>query len=409
VAGNDPRGVNSYHSLFCREAARFQTVSAVEADVSAPQIDPAEPVAHWTIHAHGPDWQVATTYEFLRWDDIIAANMARPMWSRYPRALACFVRNLANGMVARVFGASKQYGLVYVYPTVGLLLTLVIPVLIGWGAGWIAAAAELPSVWAVIVGCMAGVAPYRPVLHAANKSFVIQLTEARLWFDDWAYGRTPEYFKRMDAFARRIISKARLRDVDEIVIVGHSGGGAIALLIAARALEIDPGFAQKNPQVVLATLGSLLPLAALHPRAEATRDAIRRVATEPALKWIDCQARQDYMNFYNFDPIEDVGLDLGAERHNPTIWKVSMKDVVLREQYRALRWNLFRMHFQFIMANDRPAHYDYFMAVCGPVAFAERARLTLGTADAPPLAPAMADSPVPASEQAAALVSTRSS
>ena len=42
-------------------------------------------------------------------------------------------------------------------------------------------------------------------------------------------------------------------------------------------------------------------------------------------------------------------------------------DLVSPEFYARLRWNFFRMHYQFIMANDRRALYDYFMLVCGPV------------------------------------------
>jgi hypothetical protein len=44
------------------------------------------------------------------------------------------------------------------------------------------------------------------------------------------------------------------------------------------------------------------------------------------------------------------------------------------EFYARRRWNFFRMHYQFIMANDRRAAYDYFMFVCGPAPFAEWAR-----------------------------------
>jgi hypothetical protein len=46
---------------------------------------------------------------------------------------------------------------------------------------------------------------------------------------------------------------------------------------------------------------------------------------------------------------------------------VRFRDMLLPEFYGRLRWNLFRMHYQFIMANDMRAPYDYFMLVCGPV------------------------------------------
>ena len=401
VAGNDPRGVASYYGLFRRELARFQKVSSVETTITEPENDPKEPVAVWSITARKDHWQVATTYEFLRWDDIISANMARSMWLRYPLVLSCFFKNLFNGMIARVFWASWQYGLVYIYPPIALVLMLAIPIVLGW---WVASlsssVAGLAAPWTIIAGCLAGIAIYALALKAADRYFVIQLAEARLWADDWAYARRPDYIARADAFARRIIARARAGDVDEILIIGHSGGGAVALLVTARALEIDPNFARSVPNVALATLGSLLPLAALHPAADQARDAIRRVAIEPSVTWVDCQARQDAMNFYRFDPVEGVGLNIESGRCNPMIWKISMKAIVSPRQYKRLRWNFFRMHFQFIMANDVPAHYDYFMIVCGPTALADQARpACIAAPDLAPDAPARSDSPMQPAQQ----------
>ena len=36
------------------------------------------------------------------------------------------------------------------------------------------------------------------------------------------------------------------------------------------------------------------------------------LAVEPSIDWIDCQARKDVMNFYQFDPITSHGIDVGA-------------------------------------------------------------------------------------------------
>ncbi len=45
------------------------------------------------------------------------------------------------------------------------------------------------------------------------------------------------------------------------------------------------------------------------------------------------------------------------------------------------------MHFQFVMANERPHAYDFFMIVCGPIPLRERmarpeAALAVATGDA---------------------------
>jgi hypothetical protein len=36
------------------------------------------------------------------------------------------------------------------------------------------------------------------------------------------------------------------------------------------------------------------------------------------------------------------------------------------DSIRRMQWNLLRMHYQFIMANEARSPYDFFMLVCGP-------------------------------------------
>jgi hypothetical protein len=101
---------------------------------------------------------------------------------------------------------------------------------------------------------------------------------------------------------------------------------------------------------------------------------IRRLATEPSLTWVDCQSRKDIMNFWDFDPVEGIGLKVGALRCNPLIWIVRFRDVVSPEFYRRIRSSFFHLHYQFIMTGDRRAPYDYLMLVAGPLAIADWAR-----------------------------------
>ena len=41
-------------------------------------------------------------------------------------------------------------------------------------------------------------------------------------------------------------------------------------------------------------------------------------------------------------------------------------------RWRALRWQFFRLHFQYLCAFDRPGDYDYFRITAGPLTLAER-------------------------------------
>ena len=147
----------------------------------------------------------------------------------------------------------------------------------------------------------------------------------------------------------------------------------------ARALELDPELGHHGPRVVLLTPGSLMPGIGLHRGATRVHRDIARVAVEPSILWIDVQARADVLNFYNFDPVAGIGVDAGAQRCNPLIWTVRLRDMLAPEFYSKLRWNLFRMHYQFIMANDMRAPYEYMMLVCGPLPVEQWARDGAGT------------------------------
>ncbi len=52
---------------------------------------------------------------------------------------------------------------------------------------------------------------------------------------------------------------------------------------------------------------------------------------------------------------------------------VRFREIIKPENYNVFRWKFFRVHFQFVMANERPHAYDFFMIVCGPIPLRERA------------------------------------
>jgi hypothetical protein len=97
------------------------------------------------------------------------------------------------------------------------------------------------------------------------------------------------------------------------------------------------------------------------------RDCVRRLAVRPDLLWLEVHARSDVMNFYRTDPVSGIGVDPGPGRRNPIVQTFHFRDVLIPGAYRRFRWNFFRMHFQFIMANDVRAEYDYFLYLCGPL------------------------------------------
>jgi hypothetical protein len=62
----------------------------------------------------------------------------------------------------------------------------------------------------------------------------------------------------------------------------------------------------------------------------------------------------------------------------PAIRRVLMHDLLTPASYRRYRWRFMRLHYQFVMANERRAAYDYFMLACGPVSCLAMVRLGRG-------------------------------
>jgi pimeloyl-ACP methyl ester carboxylesterase len=374
VEGYDPQGAEGYHRLFADSLRRFLENWRLKASAGELVID-SDDFAHWTVEAAGPNWRVETRYEFLRQEQMIRANMAEPMWRQVPRALHWAVNYLVTGTLYRVYRASHQYGLALSYFQMLMLLWLGASALGGWLIG--ALLLRLiggPVAFGWIAGMAATLACFRLLRPLADKLFVVQINNHWPYLLEYGRGEPTCFDRCIEAGARRVVEIARANQVDEIVVVGHSGGGVTAPAVLARALELDAELGRHGPRVVLLTPGSLMPGIGLHRGAVRVHRDIARIAVEPSVQWVNVTARADVLNFHGFDPVAGIGIDAGPARCNPMNWQVRLRDMIAPEHYDANRWNLFRMHYQFIMGNDMRAPYEYMMLVCGPVAVEQWAR-----------------------------------
>lgn len=370
VEGYDPQGAKGYHRLFLREWRRFLTVWPLQASVGDLVIE-SEAFAHWRLSAAAPGWKVETQYDFLRLEHVIRPWMAAPTWAHLWRSLRWIADDLTSLTFFRIFRASWRFGLHLLYPQLFILAWIAASVLAGAAAGrWLAAAA-LPWPLALTAGAAVAFLVGLAIRKVADRGFVIQISGGWPHLRAFARGRPTGFDAAVEAGAQRIVDAARDDACDEVLILAHSAGTVLAPLVLARALAIDPDLGRRGPRVVLMTLGAIMPGFALHPAARRLREALARVAQEPSITWIDCQSRKDIMNFWDFDPIEDVGVRLAGARVNPQIWTIRFRDMVSPQYYPRIRTNFFRLHFQFIMGNDRRAPYDFFMLVAGPVPAAE--------------------------------------
>ena len=371
VSGYDPRGAQSFFDLLGRTCERFNKLWPIAATLHAVDME-ADDIARWQLDLHGADWQVATRYDFLRMESFIRADMAQPTPRPLLRGLAWYAGDVVSGAQFRIFRAAWRFALHLLWFQLLILAWAAAAIVIAFAADHILVALGLPSAWSIIIALAAGAAALFALRPLADRWRLVQIASS--WWTFRRFGRNAPTWvdQTVERGARHLVAAARAGETEEVALVGHSAGGTIACAIMARALELDPQIGRSAPQVVLLTLGSVMPAIALHPAAQRMRSVVARLAAASAVIWIDCQSRKDVMCFEDFDPVGGVGIkEHGTAWRNPLVWRIHFKEAIAPEKYDAFSWNHFRIHYQYIMAGDRPAPYDYLLLVGGPLPIAE--------------------------------------
>jgi hypothetical protein len=388
VQGYDPRGLAQYYRMFRTELRKFGRLYQLGATISRPQVASDGESASWTIETKASDWQTRTNYDFLRWEDLIQRDLAAPIWHTVFHAMWIYWRLVFGGTIARFWRAHWRFATFISYPHYLLFNEALLSLGIAFGFEKGLAALGIPGLFSTTAAAAVFIAVLGSMLkYTENSTYLLYLLCDTIWTWEFSHRQRPEWDARIERFARYLVQVAATSEAEEIVVVGHSSGSFLGTEILARALELDPALGRHGPRIVLLTIGGNFPIVGFHAASTDFRNHLRLLAVEPSIDWIDCQSRKDVMNFYPFDPIAGHGIDVGAARRNPTIVPVRFREIIKPEHYRLFRWKFFRVHFQFVMANERPHAYDFFMIVCGPIPLVQRmadpaAALAVATGDA---------------------------
>lgn len=373
VQGYDPRGLAQYYRMFRTELRKFEQLYRLSTKIGRPQNIGEGEIASWTIEASGADWHTHTTYDFLRFEDFIQRDLALPIWHIVSYTIWIYLRLIVNGTVFRFMKANWRFLAFITFPHFAFWCEVAI---LAFAASLVRKALEaigVPSPFDIPAAAVFFFAALWMVLkYTEKRTYLLYLMCDTIWTWEFAHRQRPEWDERLDRFAQHLTDVACASNAEEIVLVGHSSGSFLGTEILARALKLDPLLGRHGPRVVLLTLGGNYPIVGFHEAATEFREHLRELAVAPQIDWIDCQARKDVMNFFDLDPIESHGIEVGAARRNPTIVPIRFREMILPEHYNLFRWKFFRVHFQFVMANEVPHGYEFFMIVCGPVPLRER-------------------------------------
>jgi pimeloyl-ACP methyl ester carboxylesterase len=362
LSGFDPKGAAHYHALYRDEAARQASAGGLSIQTGPRRrLDNGD--ACWSLSAGTPSGPVTTRYHFMRWDDIVRKHWPRGSAELWFEVVRTNLFNLRHGALWRMLQSAWPpllavvLGLPLVWAVAFWFLTIQ-----GWGALWSA---------------LAGLIPAAGLLWVAHKLegrlSMSWLMRSYAFNRRQALGQTPELEQRLDQHAATLILHLRQAQDDEVLLVGHSSGAIMAASVLARALKLDPALGSLGPRVALLTLGHWIPLLGCLPQAGAFRSELHALGCARDIDWIDFTAPPDGCCFALVDPLAACGVEReGSATDRPKLLSPRFMNMFEPERYRQLRRDKFRVHFQYLMASEKPAGYDYFAITAGDQQLAAR-------------------------------------
>ncbi|CAN5218073.1 hypothetical protein BH10PSE7_BH10PSE7_04560 [soil metagenome] len=374
MSGYDPKGAAWYYQTFATEAAKQASVSGYSIAVGA-RTRSGRHIARWPVQYDGEDGQTETVYDFLKWDDIMRRHWPRGDFYLIWVMARTYGRGIANKTLYNVLKTSWPSFIAGAFPAVFIFLLLLKAIAWGWVAALIVHFAI--GGWGIagtIAGLLVAGLTLRYGMRWLERFFGTHWLLRIYAFNQLQARRAvPGLDERLDHFAERIVEAARANDTDEILVIGHSTGAQGAVTVLARALERDPDLARRGPVVSFITLGGSIPMLAWQPEAQWFRDDLKRLGEEKAIPWIDVTTAQDGATFTMCDPLVLAGLaDPSRHGERPKLLSTRLFDLLTPQTFKKIRRNWYKVHFQYLMAGERPADYDFFAISAGPRTLEQR-------------------------------------
>lgn len=365
LSGFDPRGPAHYHSLYAEQAKLHTPLNRLDLAIGKRRRSGSLANA-WTITANGGE--TVTEYEFLRWDDIIRNHWPKNEWELLKSAVPTYWVFFKSNLIGRLLKIAWPSALTVSYPIIAFLGLWLLGLLLAVLSGvFLPLYAGLP----LAAGILAGTFWLGRWLDTRFRSFWLLRVYGAM--QPWAYGRIPELDHRLREFAADMVAKIRASDAEEILLVGHSVGTILTVPLVTELLKLEPDLGRTGPTFALISLGNCLPLVSLLPGSRKLRDDLKTVATAPGVRWLDFSARRDGASVTQVDPLKVSGVSRPEGIPvRPQQFPVRIVKMFPPERYDIIKKDIFRIHFQYIMAGELLTDYDFFAITAGSAGIAER-------------------------------------
>ncbi|MDX8385733.1 MAG: hypothetical protein R8M11_04340 [Gallionella sp.] len=370
IGGFDPRGASYYHRLYREESAKQSQLNGSRIEVSPRR--KVSPLQHaWNIDAEWEGHTVNTDYRFMVWDDIVRQYWPTSHLEILWEMVGSYWRFIFCGALGGIRRSYKLFFITLIYPIVVLVIAILAGLSMGAITTGVLVGVGLTNTVAWIAGLTFLPLSIFVVIKQEERLKMFWLLRTILFVIRWGGFVPTGMNQRMDEFADIIEQDQKEHPCDEVMLVGHSVGSMISISVLARLLAKS----SKHSNLELVTLGQCIPLLSLFPRATEFRQDMKAVAIQSDIPWLDIIGRADPLCSYEADPVEVSGIRSSGikwpQRHDISILKMYTS-----ANYKRLKLNKLRLHFQYLMSSELKSNYDYFRLTAGPERFSYQAKKT---------------------------------
>lgn len=364
LSGFDPRGGRHYYSLYQEEAAKMAAVTGVPTSVSKRKREKKHIMAWQVVRGEG-DAQCVTDFRTLDYDDIIRRHWVKTEAGVISQMLQAYWLMLRKGMFNKGWNVYKPLILAMV-----LWFTLMVAVLLvaSTASYQVWQCLSLATVWKSLIcgGLFIGIVISGSWLDKFfNHHWLLRgiaFSGLQKQYDD------PDYDDRMVYFAEQIIAADKSNEYDEVLVVGHSSGAIWAVEALSRALQLDKELGQRQAEVNLLTLGNCFVLMTATTLDKGFHGHIRYLSQNKQIDWLDLSAKIDNAGSFKIDSallIPWSEAEPMPKEHLPRMMPARFFKVFSEQQYKKLKQDLLRIHFQYLRASELDGEYDYFRMTGG--------------------------------------------
>nr|WP_298098129.1 hypothetical protein [uncultured Shinella sp.] len=312
---------------------------------------------HFDVSCLGPASK--TTSRIFPFDHcgIVHALNNRPLGRRLAGGFLSAFRVILEGGAAAYFRHAWRFGLFFIVPFLLVILAMGTSLAIALYPLWLGLDA-----WHYPLGLVLAHGFFsRMFIPWSHRFHTLHL------FSDWemavAMARLDRRFMLdwLESCAKSARA-ALCEEADEYVISSHSMGSSAAAHVIGMLLEREPDLL-KGKRIVFATLGGAIPQCSLLSSARVLRERVGRIAAAKEIFWLDVQCLTDAVNFYKSQVVALSGHPTMPQAH---IVLIRIKNMLDQERYRRIKWDLLRVHRQYVLGADRRTPFDFSLMVAGP-------------------------------------------